>query len=256
MRLHLFEWHDQPWFPAPLRAAMTSYLEVAYRTTPLPNIWAGHLSNLMSRQVATEIVDLGSGSGGPIVEVVKALAEHGFSANVTLTDLFPYSCASQFAVTGAGSITYWPQPVDATRVPATLPGVRTMFASFHHFRPADARGILRDAFAKRRPICIFEGTSRTPLSIALSLLIPVSVWFLTPRVRPLSWLQILFTYALPLLPLLIFWDGFVSQLRTYSVRELLELTGDLESPEYLWSVGLIRIPRMPTGLPYLIGRPL
>jgi hypothetical protein len=36
MGLHLFEWHDQAWFPISLRTAMTSYLTVAYGTSPFP----------------------------------------------------------------------------------------------------------------------------------------------------------------------------------------------------------------------------
>ena len=65
MRLHLFEWEDQGWFPAPLRAAMTSYLATTYRITPFPKLWADCLAKLMKREGVTEIVDLGSGSGGP-----------------------------------------------------------------------------------------------------------------------------------------------------------------------------------------------
>jgi hypothetical protein len=130
-----------------------------------------------------------------------------------------------------------------------------MFASFHHFRPEAARAILRDAFEQRRPICIFEGTSRTPGAIASAVLIPFLVLVLTPLVKPVSWVQIFFTYLVPILPLVIFWDGLVSQLRTYSVEELEELTRDLESPEYQWEAGLIEIPRLPAGVPYLVGRP-
>ena len=103
-----------------------------------------------------------------------------------------------------------------------------MFASFHHFRPQAAHGILRDAFEQQCPICIFEGTSRSGAAIASSLLIPLLVLRLTPLVRPLSWVQILFTYFVPILPLLIFWDGLVSQLRTYSVPELEEFTRHLQ----------------------------
>jgi len=150
---------------------------------------------------------------------------------------------------------YWPEPVDATSVPAELSGIRTMFASFHHFRPDVARAILRNAFEQRRPICIFEGTSRTWGMIASAMLIPFLVPVLTPMVRPVSWLQICFTYLVPILPLLIFWDGLVSQLRTYSAQELEAFTRDLESPEYRWEAGLIEIPRMPAGVPYLIGQP-
>jgi hypothetical protein len=255
MRLHLFEWEDQPWFPGFLRTAMTRYLAAAYGITPFPKSWANCLSKLMSRDATTDIVDLGSGSGGPIARVVKELGESGFKASVTLTDLYPNVSWFESVADLGSSIRYWPKPVDAARVPDALPGIRTMFASFHHFRPRAARGILRDAFEQRRPICIFEGTSRTPAAIASALLIPLLVLLLTPLVRPWSWVQILFTYLVPILPLLIFWDGLVSQLRTYSVQELGEFTRDLQSEAYHWETGLIQIPRMPAGVPYLIGRP-
>jgi hypothetical protein len=255
MRRHLFEWEDQAWFPASLRAAMTSYLAVAYRITPFPNLWANCLSKLMSRDGVTEIVDLGSGSGGPVGRVMNELRERGFKTSVTLTDLYPNPSRLQFRAGGASAIRYWPEPVDAAGVPAALTGIRTMFASFHHFRPHAARRILRDAFEQRRAICIFEVTSRTPAAIASTLLIPFLVLLLTPLVRPVSPVQILFTYVVPILPFLIFWDGLVSQLRTYSAQELEQLTRDLLSPEYRWEVGMIEIPRVPAGVPYLVGRP-
>ncbi len=131
-----------------------------------------------------------------------------------------------------------------------------MFASFHHFRPEAALQILRDAFEQRRVICVFEATSRTLPAIATAILIPLLVLVLTPLVRPVSWVQILFTYLIPILPLLIFWDGLVSQLRTYSPEELNGFAASLRSPEYQWEIGLIEIPRMPAGVPYLIGRPV
>jgi hypothetical protein len=255
MRLHLFEWEDQPWFPAFLRTPMTSYLAASYGITPFPQCWADHLSKLMSREVMNDIIDLGSGSGGPVERVVHELRKHGFSTRVTLTDLYPNVSGFEAGVSQASSIRYWPEPVNASRVPATFSGIRTMFASFHHFPPNVARGILRDAFEQRRPICIFEATSRTPAAIVSTLLIPVLVLALTPWVRPLSWVQILFTYLVPILPLLIFWDGLVSQIRTYSAPELEDFTRDIQSPSYRWEIGLIEIPRMPVGVPYLIGCP-
>ena len=209
MRLHLFELEDQAWFPASLRAAMTSYLVATYAITPFAKLWAAHLSKLMRRDGVTEIVDLGSGSGGPIGRVVKELGERGFQTRVTLTDLYPNAKGMEFRADETTSIRFWPEPVNAISVPVELTGIRTMFASFHHFRPEPARAILRDAFQQRRPICIFEATSRTPGVIASAVLIPFLVLGLTPMVRPVSWVQILFTYLVPILPLLIFWDGLV-----------------------------------------------
>jgi hypothetical protein len=234
---------------------MTSYLAATYAVTPLPKHWADCLAKRMSRDAVTDIVDLGSGSGGPVGLVLRELEKRGFQARVTLTDLYPVTCQLNLGEDQKSTIRYWPEPVDAARVPAALSGTRTMFASFHHFRPAAAHAILQDAFLQRRPICIFEAPSRTPAAIASALLIPILVLVLTPSVRPLTAVQVLFTYLVPILPLLVFWDGLISQFRTYSVEELRELTRDLRSPAYRWEAGLVRIPRMPVGVPCLTGWP-
>ncbi len=90
MRLHLFEWEDQVWFPRSLRSAMTSYLAAAYgNTRHSAKAWADCLSKLMSPDGVTEIVDLGSGSGGPVKLVVSELEGRGFRTSVIQTDLYP-----------------------------------------------------------------------------------------------------------------------------------------------------------------------
>lgn len=250
MRLHLFEFEDQPWFPSSLRVPMTSYLAAAYRITPFPMLWAERISELLSKDRVNEVVDLGSGSGGPTVMVIRELNALGFETRMTLTDLFPNRRFSS----KDSNVRYWPEPVDAANIPPELTGTRTMFAAFHHHRPESARRILRDAFERKRSICIFEATCRAPAFIASAFLIPLLVLVLTPRVRPLSWVQIVYTYLIPILPLLIFWDGLVSQLRTYSVQDLKELTRDLQSADYKWEAGLIESKGIPGGVPFLIGQ--
>ena len=244
-RVQLFEFEDQPWLPHELRQAMQSYLATAYQLTPLPKLWAEYLAPLMTHERVNEVVDLASGAAGPVPIVIDELRRLGFDTEVTLTDQFPNSAATP--------LRYWPEPVDARQIPPVLEGTRTMFASFHHFNPDDARSILHNAFVRRLPICVFEATSRT--AVATAILIPILVLVLTPRIRPLSWMQIVFTYLIPILPLLIFWDGLVSHLRTYSVAELGELTRDLESPDYAWEIGKLHPAGALFGVPYLIGRP-
>ncbi len=234
---------------------MTSYLSAAYSASSLPKLWAERLSAFMTPNETTDIVDLGSGSGGPIPSIVKELGKAGFGVRVTLTDLFPNSMAALTAHDEQNCIRYWPEPVDAAKVPPDLRGIRTMFALFHHLPPRIAHEVLRDAFERRQTICVFEASSRTAASVASMLLVPLVVLLVTPKIRPLSWVQIGFTYLLPILPLLIFWDGLVSQLRTYSVKELKELTKGLHSSEYHWDAGLMQTPRMPVGFPYVIGQP-
>ncbi|HEY3739694.1 MAG TPA: hypothetical protein VGL53_07615 [Bryobacteraceae bacterium] len=249
MRLHLFEFNDQPWLPSAVRNALTAYLYVAYRSTPFGRMFAQRVAALLSLTGSNNIVDLCSGYGGPVAIVKQELSKSGIDAHITMTDLFPHKGIDS-------GIEYWPEPVDARAVPKRFTGTRTMFASFHHFRPADAAQILRSAFESRCPIGVFEVTARTWIGIPGAILIPFGVLLMTPRIRPVTALQIVFTYLIPILPLMIFWDGLVSQLRTYTPKELRKMTADLSAPNYEWDIGTMRVPGTPLSVPYLTGRPL
>jgi len=246
-RYQLFELLDQAWLPVRLRRAGAEYLKAAHGTTALPALWAATIVRVIERCRLHQIVDLGSGCGGPMELVADEMARLGCRPRVTLTDLHPVASTS--------SMDYWPEPVDATEVPATLPGLRTLFLTFHHFAPSTARAVLRDAYHQREPICIFEATTRTAPAIAVSFLIPFLVLLVTPSIRPVSAFQIFFTYLVPVVPLLALWDGLVSQLRTYSKAELEGLTADCSSTEYCWECGYIDAPRIPFRTCYLIGYP-
>lgn len=251
-RLHLFEFGDQQWFPQVLRDAETAYLTAAYRVWPaLARRWAEKISTVLHLGEAAEIVDLCSGSGGAVPQIIKDLLRRNYDVRATLTDLYP--------TPNSGSdprITWLLEPVDATHVPPKLAGVRTMFSAFHHFRPDAARAILKDAFERRRAICIFESGSGTLLGMAAMLGVPLAVVALMPLAKPFRWAYLLFTYLVPLTPLVILWDGMVSMLRIYSPEQLRKLTADLQAPDYFWELGQVKVRGIPDGLPYLIGRPI
>lgn len=248
---HLFEFGDQKWFPKVLRDAETGYLTAAYRILPLPRLWAEKISTLFRYGEPGEVLDLCSGSGGPLPLILKELEARGFQVRGRLTDLFP-----NLKSAGHSSISWVAEPVDATNVSPTLTGVRTVFAAFHHFGPDKAKAILRTAFDSGHAICVFEGGSRTLFGIATMLLVPLNVLALMPFVRPFRWSYLLFTYLIPMIPLVLFWDGIVSTLRIYSPKQMLQMTEDLRRPDYLWEIGLIPMRGIPGGFPYLIGRPI
>ena len=232
---------------------MQSYLAAAYRLTPFPKLWAQHLASLMAPGRVNEGADLASGAGGPLAIVTNELRILELEVNIILTDLLPNPGRNRLG--GGRPIPFrdWPEPVDARQVPASLKGIYTMFGSFHHFRRDDAYSILRNAFDRRLPICVFDITSQ--MAAPSAILIPILFLVLTPMIRSFSWLQILLTYLIPTLPILIFWDHLVSHLRPYSVAELRSLTHDLQSPDYAWHIGVIKPQGAPFGAPYLIGRP-
>lgn len=257
MRRHLFEFTDLQWFPRVLRDAMTGYLEACYRIMRPPVEWADKITAAAHATNESRVLDLCSGAGGPILPLLPELrAKLGPQAEVVLSDLYPSDEAIQrVAALHDPLVRYEPAPVDATRLPDNPPGVRTLFAGFHHLRPADARAVLAAAVADRRAICVFEVSENSWRGVLSALPIPIMVLVLTPLVRPLRVWQLVFTYLLPVLPLLIWWDGLVSQLRTYSPDELRELISTLDRPDYEWNIGSLQAPGVPLHLPYLVGTP-
>jgi hypothetical protein len=248
---HLFEFGDQEWFPQVLRDAETAYLATCYRLLPrLTARWAELVSTALPAGEPAEILDLCSGAGGPIPSILKELEQRGYWAWARLTDLYPNPKAASHA-----RAAWLAEPVDATRVSPKLKGVRTMFAAFHHFRPDAAKAILKDAFDRRQPICIFEAGSGTLLAAGAMLGVPLAVLAVMPFARPFRWGYAAFTYLIPLMPLIVLWDGMVSLLRIYSPGQMKTLTEDLQAPDYAWEIGGVHVRGIQGELPYLIGRP-
>jgi hypothetical protein len=253
-RMHLMEWNDQPWLPDVLRRAETDYLaaaiEVADPFAPL----APRLAELCARQGGDRIVDLCSGGSGPWLRLAPAVAAAlGRPVRVTMTDLYPnFAAFARAAEATGGAVAGEAAPIDARAVPPQLSGVRTMFQGLHHFHPEDARAVLADAYHRRQPIVIVEGTRRSADAVLSMLLVPLAVLLLTPRIRPRSWARLLFTYVVPVVPLLVLWDGVVSCLRSYRPAELRALTAGLDEG-YTWEVGEYRRRGVPVT--YLIGAP-
>lgn len=255
-RLHLFEIEDQSWCPAFLRDAMTDYLQHVILVTRPYHPIAGRLEQALLRAGAQEVVDLCSGGGGPWLSLQPALQNGGKTITVCLTDRYPNLAAfERVQAVSQNRIGFTSEPVDATQVPPEQAGFRTLFSSFHHFRPEQARAILGDAVRHRQGIGIFEATQRRLPVILLGLLIPFMVLIFTPAIHPFRWSRILFTYLIPILPFMIMFDGMVSCLRTYTPAELNAMTEAFADAEYTWEVGEEKDAKSPVPVTYLIGTP-
>jgi hypothetical protein len=139
-------------------------------------------------------------------------------------------------------------------VPAHLRGFRTLFSSFHHFKPGEASEILSDAAARREGIGIFEFTQRSPLAFLRMLLSPLWLLLTAFLIKPFHWRRVCWTYLIPVMPLMALWDGVVSNLRTYSCGELDELSRGLGGDGYTWESGILT-STAGVRITYLIGCP-
>ena len=225
---------------------------------------AERLADVLQRSGQERIVDLCSGGTGALLPVLDDLERRGLRPRVVLTDKYPNLATFEAMFRrSSGRLEHRAEPVDATCVPEDLDGVRTLFAAFHHFDDQDAVGILRDAASKGRGLAIFEVSERHPVMLLAMPLVPLATLFLTPFLRPFRLGRIVFTYLVPLVPVLVFWDGVVSCLRTRGLAELRALADraladvapDCESPDYEFTVGQDRVRGLPVRVTWLVGSP-
>jgi hypothetical protein len=258
-RIHAFELEDQPWFPRAIRDAMTDYLGYVGNLTPAPyQEFTARLHQAMAAMGERALLDLCSGGAGPLPTIMRLLDErHGYPVTARMTDLHPNLPRFEHArAASQGRIDFSAESIDATRVPAHLGGFRLICNALHHFRPEMARAILADAVAQGRGIAVFEALSRSLLTAVGILPTPLVVLATAPFIRPFHWSRLLWTYAVPVVPLACLWDGLVSALRIHSPDELRALVADIPgSDSYLWDIGQLRVPRAPASITYLIGRP-
>ena len=255
-RFQIFEIEDQVWLPNSIRDALTDYLQfVIDRTQPYAPILA-QLENALEQTRARQIVDLCSGGAGPWLSLKSVLLQSR-SVKVLLTDKFPnVEAFRRAAALSDGVIEFTVESVDATNVPDEMLGFRTLFTSFHHFRPAEARAILSDAVRKNQGIGVFEATHRSALAILLMFVTPFLALAFTPFIRPLRWSRLFWTYLVPVVPFIILFDGIVSCLRTYTPAELETLSAEASlGTQYKWEIGEQRGKRQPLPVTYLLGYP-
>ena len=201
-----------------------------------------------------ELVDLCSGSGGPMRTILRLLRIQGCEVKARLSDLYPNVTAyRQIEQETEGVIQGIDSPIDATNVPAELVGFRLVSNGFHHFSPAAAEAVLADAVAKQQGIAVVEMVNRSLLAF-FSVGVGIVLTFLAaPFIKPFRFSRLFLTYLAPLIPLCLVWDGMVSCLRVYSPAELRELVSRLKPNEYEWDIGALRVG--PGKVTYLIGIP-
>jgi len=252
-RIHAFEIHDQSWCPNIFRNFLTDMLQFQTEVMGIYDDAIPLVQKVLDKTSTNRVIDLCSGGSGPWGHLAKAVP----NINVVLTDKFPNGDTfEKIAKHSKGQVTYETDSIDAMKVPESLSGMRTIFTALHHFRPDEVSKILQDAVNKRSAIGVFEFTERRLHTLLLAPLgIPLTVFFLTLCLKPFKFSRLFWTFVIPVIPLMLLWDGIVSHLRTYTVTELKAFVEALPSNDYQWEIAVkkTRVPGM--KVTYLLGYP-
>lgn len=253
--MHLFEFEDLHWFPKFLRNYLTDFLQYVSNAFDIYKPIIPILEKGLEKAETNQIIDIASGGGGGWLSLSKHLFAENKDLKIILTDYFPnISAFEQTIKSGSDNFEFVSESVDACNVPTNLKGLRTQFLSFHHFQPESARRILQNAVESNSPIAIFEAQERSLICFIAMLISPLNVLISTPFIRPFSVARLIFTYLIPIIPLIVLWDGIVSALRTYSIDEMKDLITNVEnSSQFEWEINRVENRGLP--ILYLLGYP-
>ncbi|MEM9361688.1 MAG: hypothetical protein AAGA43_03585 [Bacteroidota bacterium] len=264
-RLQLFEFEDFNWLPNNLRSGVTNLIKILHGLVGTSGVLAGLVLSVREKVHFNQIVDLGSGSGGPMIETLKKINtdEKDYQFSLLLTDLYPNSkTIADIDALNLSNVSYYPQPLDAQKLDEAPKGLKTMIASFHHMRPHVAKQILEKAEKSGEPLLIYEIAQNNVPVLLWWLMLPISLFILilmslcmTPFVKPLTFQQLFFTYILPVIPLIYAWDGQASLMRTYTFEDVKELLGNRTNTNYAWEIADAKKENGKKAGYYILGYP-
>ncbi len=245
-RTQLFEFNDQDWVPESLRDTIVETLSRSLD-------WGGFLTPLapvidefLAAAGTKAVLDLCSGAGGPALILSEEAERLGLDVpQYLMTDLYPrVPLWTEARRRCPQSIDFIEDPVDATRIPASISSgrARVMVNAFHHFQPEMAAAILRDAVEQEASILISESFERDPRGAFPLIPMGIPSLLATPLLSPRDRLaKAAWTWLTPIALSAGAWDAIISTLRIYSESDLRDLVAPF-GRSYRWTYGTYDYP--------------
>lgn len=146
--------------------------------------------------------------------------------------------------------------VDADNFTASEEGLYLSVNSFHQFPVDEAKDILKQIAENKQPVVVVEGNNDSLWQVfGMTVIVPLTVLLTAPFVKPFRFVRIIFTYILPVLPFVTFFDGFMALFKLYAPKDLDELTTSIKTGGYAWRTGKLDNGRGGKVI-YLIGYPV
>eukprot|EP00002_Diphylleia_rotans_P032277 TRINITY_DN6767_c0_g1_i2.p1 TRINITY_DN6767_c0_g1~~TRINITY_DN6767_c0_g1_i2.p1 ORF type:complete len:233 (+),score=52.77 TRINITY_DN6767_c0_g1_i2:130-828(+) len=209
----------------------------------------------------SRVVDLSSAASGPLRGIHHSLSVKGQRIKFVLTHHLPVGdLLTKIVKDAPDDIDFVAEPVLASNVPKSLNGVRSFFSAFQQFDTQTCRAIIQDAVNASQGIAVFEFTERRIFNLLVAIFImPIFCLVSAPFQKSFGAAQYVFTFVLPVIPIVMTYDAVVNCLRSYSAEEMWDLVEQVQTTKtpYIWKVGRKPVsPYLPGwNVTYLIGYP-
>lgn len=221
--MRLFEFGDLDCVPDLYHVYLRKYLVFFYKAFGYYNLWVPGFTNFVKKLKKKELMECCSGAGEPLQLIDARLDTNQVgSLSYLLSDIRPNpEIVDKFNQEGL-RFRYVSDSVDVTQDLEKFDCPKIFINSFHHFTNEQVEKIFLNNFKRKNEIIILEYVSKSFLGFFSMLVGPIVVIFTLPFVVKLRHLPVMmvFTYILPLFPLMMLWDGIISCLHEYSESNL------------------------------------
>lgn len=241
-RIRVKEIHETTWCPEFFRDCLTEFLIV---------LWAMGFYDKAIEKVckrvrylkSEKLIDLCSGAGDYVPRMLKVIRSKDPQSRITVykTDLYPNK---SFFETEDEQVKYWQQPLDAAWAFVCFDGFFCMFSALHHFDEKELLRIFFNAARNGKSFAFYDISQRRLLTDILpNIFLPGIVWITIPFLKKFTWKHLCFVYLLPIVPVIVCIDGFLSRMRAYELDELQALADRVNKryPEYCIRVSGYRL---------------
>lgn len=243
-RIHSFEFCDQSWLSGVWREAYLDGLNFLFRLGGIYHRMYRPFSRWARASGGSQVLDLASGGAGPIETLVSSAQEARASIpRITLSDLFPdLRSYRRLQEAFPETVDCIPVPVNALS-PTSIGGgfpLTSICTGFHHFKPDQAQQLLENIVNRSNGIFIMEPTERSWLSPLLPVLTFIPLMLAPFFSRRFSLKAFAISTLIPIVPLLVVFDGIVSALRMYRPEEILAMVPEPARSSWKWEWGKYR----------------
>ena len=208
-RRQMFQFTDQRWFPPLLSQLVHEFLVWFVGRVHAARPFVPFLMEALDGAAERRILDITTGAGSGVETLLPELPERVEAVSFQYPD-----------------------------VPADRPGLYTLVNGLHRLPPPEATELFRRLGSSGQPLLIVEGNNDNWWqAVGMLVFAPISAVLSAPFVRPFRFTRLLFTYLIPVLPLLIGFDGAAALFKLYSPADLDALVKRADVPGFVWRTG-------------------
>ncbi|MDD2404475.1 MAG: hypothetical protein PHV75_06735 [Victivallaceae bacterium] len=226
------ELHELSWCPGVLRDGMTDFLSFFAIHSKIYKAAYPKIMAMLDERKESRMIDICAGGGLYSWRMLQQL--QSFSGRpelcLTLSDLYPNKNWLKIRELAGSSLKFAEAPVDARDAFARFKGLHLMFAALHHFSPQEIVALIDAAAEHNQALACFDYFQRDmKMEFLLVFCAPILLLCTSFLIYPFSWKRLFFTYIVPLLPLMLMVDTFISRNRSYIVSELEDIIRNTDS---------------------------